>query len=178
MHAKFSSCFQKLKKKKVTTPHVLLTFYFQCHSEIHEKKEKSTTRFVIVSNEIFFFLQVRLTVLPSLNGTNTTTSHGGLLEVEKTFKTVDQSHREYQLQKILNATIASGKRPLVVDKRPSRNGLGGVASPSNSAVLAAVGAGMVPATMAMMIPMMLGRKKREVLVPRTLLDELELRRRM
>ncbi|XP_046430300.1 uncharacterized protein LOC124184537 [Neodiprion fabricii] len=95
--------------------------------------------------------QVRLTVLPSVNGTNTTTSHGGLLEVEKTFKTVDQSQREYENTK---QTIGSP----VLTKRPIRNA--GNKQPSNSAVLAAVGAGMLPATMAMMIPMMLGRKKR------------------
>ncbi|XP_012263765.2 uncharacterized protein LOC105690524 [Athalia rosae] len=97
--------------------------------------------------------QVRLTVLPSVNGTNTTTSHGGLLEVEKTFKTVDQSQREYEREKL--ATV-----PSVVAKRPIRNTPSN--QPSNSAVLAAVGAGMLPATMAMVIPMMLGRKKRSV----------------
>ncbi|XP_011301050.1 uncharacterized protein [Fopius arisanus] len=93
--------------------------------------------------------QVRLTVLPSLNGTNTTTSHGGLLEVERTFKTVDQSQREFE----------AGKLTQKVDKkRPIRTSV--AARPSNSAVLAAVGAGMLPATMAMMIPMMLGRRRR------------------
>lgn len=95
-------------------------------------------------------IQVRLTVLPSLNGTNTTTSHGGMLEVEKTFKTVDQSQREYEAGRLSQK---------IVKKRPMRTSV--VAGrPSNSAVLAAVGAGMLPATMAMMIPMMLGRKKR------------------
>ncbi|XP_063978349.1 uncharacterized protein LOC135163096 [Diachasmimorpha longicaudata] len=93
--------------------------------------------------------QVRLTVLPSLNGTNTTTSHGGLLEVEKTFKTVDQSQREYEAGKVSQK---------VAKKRPLRTSV--VGRPMNSAVLAAVGAGMLPATMAMMIPMMLGRKRR------------------
>lgn len=89
--------------------------------------------------------------------------------MEKTFKTVDQSQREYELQRILNATL---KRPVTVSKRPTRNSLAGVA-PSNGAVLAAVGAGMLPATMAMMLPMMLGRKKREVWLPRRLVDELQ-----
>ncbi|XP_043524807.1 uncharacterized protein LOC122536479 isoform X1 [Frieseomelitta varia] len=97
--------------------------------------------------------QVRLTVLPSINGTNTTTSHGGLLEVEKTFKSVDQSRKEYEMEK---QTF-----PTILKKRPIRNTLGNQAS--SSAVLAAVGAGILPATMAMMIPMFLGRRKRDLL---------------
>uniref|UniRef100_A0ABD2X9E1 Uncharacterized protein n=1 Tax=Trichogramma kaykai TaxID=54128 RepID=A0ABD2X9E1_9HYME len=102
---------------------------------------------------------VRLTVLPSLNGTNTTTSHGGLLEVEKTFKTVDQSQREYEQKKKLGLLANPGNSPIVVNGKP---GLHGVGLSPGSAVLAAVGAGMLPATMAMMIPMMLGRKKRHI----------------
>ncbi|XP_014488107.1 PREDICTED: uncharacterized protein LOC106751656 [Dinoponera quadriceps] len=97
--------------------------------------------------------QVRLTVLPSINGTNTTTSHGGLLEVEKTFKSVEQSRKEYEMQRL--TTEAN-----ILKKRPIRNTLSGQSS--SSAVLAAVGAGMLPATMAMMIPMMLGRRKRDL----------------
>ncbi|XP_072753933.1 uncharacterized protein [Anoplolepis gracilipes] len=97
--------------------------------------------------------QVRLTVLPSINGTNTTTSHGGLLEVEKTFKSVEQSRKEYEMGKL--TTEAN-----IPNKRPIRHTLSG--QPSSSAVLAAVGAGMLPATMAMMIPMMLGRRKRDL----------------
>ncbi|XP_035741681.1 uncharacterized protein LOC118450225 isoform X1 [Vespa mandarinia] len=99
--------------------------------------------------------QVRLTVLPSINGTNTTTSHGGLLEVERTFKSVDQSRKEYERDR---ATTL----PTILKKRPIRNTLNGGGQVSSSAVLAAVGAGMLPATMAMMIPMMLGRKKRDL----------------
>lgn len=70
-------------------------------------------------------------MLPSINGTNTTTSHGGLLEVEKTFKSVDQSRREYEMER---QTV-----PMILRKRPIRNTLGNQAS--SSAVLAAVGAG-------------------------------------
>ena len=70
-------------------------------------------------------------MLPSINGTNTTTSHGGLLEVEKTFKSVDQSRKEYEMEK---QTL-----PTILKKRPIRNTLGNQAS--SSAVLAAVGAG-------------------------------------
>ncbi|EZA49378.1 hypothetical protein X777_11874 [Ooceraea biroi] len=100
--------------------------------------------------------QVRLTVLPSINGTNTTTSHGGLLEVEKTFKSVEQSRKEYEMEKLTDLNIQK--------KRPIRNTLTHTLTrqPSSSAVLAAVGAGMLPATMAMMIPMMLGRRKRDL----------------
>ncbi|XP_051164860.1 uncharacterized protein LOC127283809 [Leptopilina boulardi] len=98
--------------------------------------------------------QVRLTVLPSVNGTNTTTSHGGLLEVERTFKTVDQSQKEYENNR-------KSKLQQTLMKRPIRNTIYN-GNPSNSAILAAVGAGMLPATMAMMIPMMLGRKKRDI----------------
>lgn len=89
-----------------------------------------------------------MTVLPSLNGNNTTTSHGGLLEVEKTFKTVDESQKEF----------AAAEKLSVLIKKPLRRQT--VSRPSNAAVLAAVGAGMLPATMGMMLPIMLGRKKR------------------
>jgi len=72
-------------------------------------------------------------VLPSINGTNTTTSHGGLLEVEKTFKSVDQSRNEYERQKLTTV-------PNILKKRPIRHTTVN-AQPSSSAVLAAVGAG-------------------------------------
>ena len=116
--------------------------------------------------------QVRLTVLPSINGTNTTTSHGGMLEVERTFKTVDQSQKEYEMEKTSASASTTRNqtarphqaRPLagtvLLNRRPIRNTLAGGSAPSNTAVLAAVGAGMLPATMAMMIPMMLGKRRR------------------
>lgn len=74
------------------------------------------------------------------------------MEVEKTFQTVDQSQEEYEAAQKLS------KAPTMIKKRPIRNTI--IKRPSNSAVLAAVGAGMLPATMAMMIPIVLGRKKR------------------
>lgn len=73
-------------------------------------------------------------MLPSINGTNTTTSHGGLLEVEKTFKSVDQSRKEYEMERLTT-------EPNTQKKRPIRNTLSSLVQPSNSAVLAAVGAG-------------------------------------
>lgn len=106
-----------------------------------------------------------MTVLPSINGTNTTTSHGGLLEVEETFKTVDQSQREYEAAEKLKkspTTTTSSSSSMIIKKRPIKSGIIIQNKPSNSAVLAAVGAGMLPATMAMVIPMMLGRKKRSI----------------
>jgi hypothetical protein len=100
---------------------------------------------------------VKLTVLPALNGTaNTTTSHGGLLEVESTFQTVDEAQRDDALKKIVNDTRAVPVR--LVSRPVQQKGPG-------RAVLAAVGAGMVPATMALLVPMMLGRKKRSTLIP-------------
>ncbi|XP_032682913.1 uncharacterized protein LOC116849658 isoform X2 [Odontomachus brunneus] len=118
-------------------------------SHRNRDKEESDSAIPVMTSK----RQVRLTVLPSINGTNTTTSHGGLLEVEKSFKSVEQSRKEYEMQKL--TTEAN-----TLKKRPIRNTLSGQSS--SSAVLAAVGAGMLPATMAMMIPMMLGRRKRDV----------------
>ena len=97
---------------------------------------------------------MRLTVLPSINGINTTVSHGGLLEVENTFKTVDQSQKEYEQNNKLT------KVPTIIRQRPFKNTM--IGKPSKAAVFAAVGAGMLPVTMAMMIPMMLGRRKRSL----------------
>lgn len=100
---------------------------------------------------------VRLTVLPALNGTaNTTTSHGGLLEVESTFQTVDEAQRDDANKRIENDTKSVPVRLISTPVKPKGNG---------KAVLAAVGAGMLPATMALLVPMMLGRKKRSTLAP-------------
>lgn len=100
---------------------------------------------------------VKLTVLPPLNGTtNVTTSHGGLLEVESTFQSVDEAQRDDALKRTKNDTKLV---PLRLVSTPIRK------TGSGSAVLAAVGAGMLPATMALLVPMMLGRKKRSTLDP-------------
>lgn len=100
---------------------------------------------------------VKLTVLPPLNGTaNTTTSHGGLLEVESTFQSVDEAQRDDALKRTKNNTKLV---PLRLISTPGKK------KGSESAVLAAVGAGMLPATMALLVPMMLGRKKRSILAP-------------
>jgi hypothetical protein len=100
---------------------------------------------------------VKLTVLPPLNGTaNTTTSHGGLLEVESTFQSVDEAQRDHALKKTKNDTKLVPLR--LVSTPVTKKG-------SENAVLAAVGAGMLPATMALLVPMMLGRKKRSTILP-------------
>lgn len=113
---------------------------------------------------------VRLTVLPALdNSTNMTTSHGGLLEVESSFQTVDEAQREHaaKMMKLEGAAVnASKAAPLRKSNTRSAEVkiFTAAANPSNDktkqAVLAAVGAGMIPATMAMLLPMVLGRKKR------------------
>lgn len=83
-------------------------------------------------------------VLPAINGTDTTISHGGLLEVAKTFQTVDQSQEEYERNKMAK------RKSVVIGQNP--------------AVLTAAGiaAGMIPATLALAVPMMLGRRKRSL----------------
>lgn len=101
---------------------------------------------------------VALTVLPVDNAhTNMTTSHGGLLEVEKSFKTVEESKRDMDKRFDLDVS-ASQNKP--VRTRVIRRKVGTNVGPDSSTILAAVGAGMVPATMAMVVPMMLGRRRR------------------
>ncbi|KAJ8927188.1 hypothetical protein NQ314_020464 [Rhamnusium bicolor] len=118
---------------------------------------------------------VRLTVLPPLKGSkvNMTTSHGGLLQVDSTLETVEQAQRKFvKLQKLKNRP----KRPVKLTKRkqPTREITGSTIAtiPRNtgsdsSAVLAAIGAGMIPATMAMLVPIAMNgkrRKKRDILL--------------
>ncbi|RZC43157.1 hypothetical protein BDFB_000506 [Asbolus verrucosus] len=110
---------------------------------------------------------VRLTVLPPLKNSkvNMTTSHGGLLQVESTFQTVEQAHKQYTKKERLKK-----KRPQQANKpirqkfiTPTLTTTRRNTQPDSSTVLAAVGAGMIPATMAMLVPMALGgRRKREI----------------
>ncbi|XP_045773744.1 uncharacterized protein LOC123873089 [Maniola jurtina] len=103
---------------------------------------------------------VSLTVLPTddRSGTNMTTSHGGLLEVEKSFQTVEESKRDMDMKNDLEVA-ASQHRP-VRNKVIRKKVVGNKNALDSSTVIAAVGAGMVPATMAMVVPMMLGRRRR------------------
>ncbi|XP_063624975.1 uncharacterized protein LOC134796717 [Cydia splendana] len=101
---------------------------------------------------------VALTVLPIDNAhTNMTTSHGGLLEVEKSFKTVEESKRD--MDKKYDLAFASSLQKPTTNRVVRRKIVSNVA-PDSSTVFAAVGAGMLPATMAMVVPMMLGRRRR------------------
>ncbi|XP_053608335.1 uncharacterized protein LOC128674067 [Plodia interpunctella] len=118
---------------------------------------------------------VALTVLPVDKAhTNMTTSHGGLLEVEKSFQTVEESKRDMDKKHDLDVA-ATQFRPVktkVIKRKIASN-----VSPDSSTILAAVGAGMVPATMAMVVPMMLGRRRRRDVTNESLnLDNIFYRR--
>ncbi|KAG5898607.1 hypothetical protein JTB14_020983 [Gonioctena quinquepunctata] len=119
---------------------------------------------------------VHLTVLPPLKGSkvNMTTSHGGMLQVESTFESVEQSQKKQQkLQKPKRkrkrpTKFLKKKRPqaprVVTESAiatiPRSTGSDG----DSSAVLAGVGAGLIPATMAMLVPLAMNgkRRKREI----------------
>lgn len=113
-------------------------------------------------NDLTSHHSVKLTVLPAKNNTFSydrkpmALSHGGMLEVESSFESVEDSASA--------ALVNSGKKPFAKKRKlfqsvPMKKG---VTSDDGSAMLAAVGAGMVPATMAMLMPMVLGRRKRSV----------------
>ncbi|XP_017782870.1 PREDICTED: uncharacterized protein LOC108567110 [Nicrophorus vespilloides] len=120
-------------------------------------------------------------VLPPLkNGkVNMTTSHGGLLQVESTFQTVEEAQKahakrqriktrnpirtKYQMKplplkiKPTVATPAHYQLPYQLQQGVKDN------NPDTASVLAAVGAGMIPAGMALLVPMaMSGRKRRDL----------------
>lgn len=140
-------------------------------------------------NDLVSHHSVRLTVLPPLPDNDTFSSdrrrpqmvlsHGGLLEVESSFDTVDNSVASAFSSAAAAPGAAGGgsssgggnaAAPSPPTK-PKRRVFKGVplksrtgSSPDASAVIAAVSAGMVPATMAMMMPIVLGRKRREATV--------------
>lgn len=135
-------------------------------------KPKSRERSLDVEadNSIGVHRSVRLTVLPPLKGSkvNMTTSHGGLLQVESSFQTVEQAAQKVKRQKqkpkprASTTTTTRRPKPAPVKRKEAtetrvttRNN-----APDTSAVLAAVGAGMIPATMAMLLPMAMGGRKR------------------
>lgn len=137
------------------------------------------------NNSVSTHRSVRLTVLPPLKNSkvNMTTSHGGLLQVESTFQTVEQARRSYlKKQKSKNKPIKKPLRKIKPKYATSKSLISNVtARPSNvpdtSAVLAAVGAGMIPATMAMLVPIAMGKRRKrntrsqqnvEITIPRTL----------
>lgn len=114
----------------------------------------------IKPNDLMSHHSVKLTVLPAKNNTFSydrkpmALSHGGMLEVESSFESVEDSV----------ALASSGKKPFAKKRKVFRSVpiKKGITSDDGSAVLAAVGAGMVPATMAMLMPMVLGRRRRSV----------------
>lgn len=82
-----------------------------------------------------------------------TTSHGGLLEVDSSRQTIENS--------VLKANKKRNKRKNSGENTIQRIEIENGSKPDSTAVLAAVGAGMVPATVAMIMPM-LGRRRREI----------------
>lgn len=139
-------------------------------------RQKHQRAVAITPNSIGVKRSVRLTVLPPEENSkiNMTTSHGGLLEVDATFETVEESQKIMSERLQLNKTKGRPSRPVLKLKRKpqkSQPKSGEVAlpvvqdsrmshQPDTSAVLAAIGAGMVPATMAMLMPFVNGRKKK------------------
>lgn len=127
------------------------------------------------TNEVRRHHSVRLTVLPPLDNDDDAfshdgrrrpmaLSHGGMLEVEPSFNSVDESVASaFSSQRNQTETALA---PSNVKKRRIFKGVPVKSRISSgqdaSAVLAAVGAGMVPATMAMLMPIMLGRRKRSI----------------
>lgn len=126
---------------------------------------------------------VKLTVYPTTNKTFSydttadrrrkpwTLSHNGLLEVSPSFQSVDAAAEASNavaatITTRRNSTAANGSttKRKVLKRVPLR---AQQSSQDSSAVLAAVGAGMVPATVAMLMPMVLGRKKRELRVTKS-----------
>lgn len=140
----------------------------------HRSRERSLNLDGDANNSIGVHRSVRLTVLPPLKNSkvNMTTSHGGLLQVESTQHTVEEDHRQHlkkQKQKVKqHQQQKPSRRPNKVMRLPNqvkdvtastvttRNN-----APDTSAVLAAVGAGMIPATMAMLLPMAMSRGSRK-----------------
>lgn len=117
---------------------------------------------------------VQLTVLPPLKNSkiNMTTSHGGLLQVDSTAESVEQAHKKFQKQQS-DKTKKKRKRPhgqkrkkKVIKSAGNTTVTTQPRSTNSSPVLAAVGTGVIPATISMFLPVINNRKrrrKREVL---------------
>ncbi|XP_058055863.1 uncharacterized protein LOC131207269 [Anopheles bellator] len=108
---------------------------------------------------------VKLTVLPMKNAVDMTTSHNGLIEVSSSTQTVEEAVQQ-QSQSAKRKPVADATTKPLRKKKPSTGTTGFSvmhrrdAAQDSAAVLAAVGAGMVPATMAILAPMVLGRKRK------------------
>lgn len=107
-----------------------------------------------VSRPISSKRTVRLMVLPpEKDSQNVTTSHNGMIEVDVSRKSVDQEQREFAAR----ALKENENDVQVFSDRSAKS------NDERRAMLAAVGAGMLPAdTMAMFLPMMVGRKRRDL----------------
>ncbi|XP_072383259.1 uncharacterized protein [Diabrotica undecimpunctata] len=143
-----------------------------------------------ITPQINDHISVQLTVLPPHKDSNInmTTSHGGLLQVESSFEPVEETQQKLQrlqkLQKLQNQQQklqkvhkqkVKRKRPANLRKKNKKKVevLRTISQPvarstnsDSSAVLAGVGAGLIPATMAMFVPMVMNgrkRKKRDVI---------------
>ncbi|XP_058117855.1 uncharacterized protein LOC131289232 [Anopheles ziemanni] len=114
---------------------------------------------------------VKLTVLPMKNAVDMTTSHNGLIEVSSSTQTVEDAVKQ-QKNKNKNKRQQPTPTPVIPKRKKHASAVGQAvaantysvmrrdAAQDSSAVLAAVSAGMVPATMAILAPMVLGRKKK------------------
>uniref|UniRef100_A0A8D8TGP8 Uncharacterized protein n=1 Tax=Cacopsylla melanoneura TaxID=428564 RepID=A0A8D8TGP8_9HEMI len=90
---------------------------------------------------------VRLTVLPPVNGSNVVTSHNGMIEVENTKLTVDESHREHlaRMMKLEHQSSSKKNEPQSSGSRMQRDT---TSQPQ-------------PAhRMSMMLPIVIGRRRR------------------
>ncbi|XP_052863226.1 uncharacterized protein LOC128269861 [Anopheles cruzii] len=108
---------------------------------------------------------VKLTVLPMKNAVDMTTSHNGLIEVSSSTQTVEEAVQQ-QSQSAKRKPVADAATKPHRKRNPTTTAGFSVmhrrdAAQDSTAVLAAVGAGMVPATMAILAPMVLGRKRKK-----------------
>lgn len=105
---------------------------------------------------------VRLMVLPPENDSpNVTTSHNGMIQVDASGKSVDQEQREFAARALKQS---ENDVQVFADRSAKAN------ADDRRAVLAAVGAGMLPAaTMAMFLPMVVNRKRRHAAGPEVIL---------
>uniref|UniRef100_A0A182JBM6 Uncharacterized protein n=1 Tax=Anopheles atroparvus TaxID=41427 RepID=A0A182JBM6_ANOAO len=113
---------------------------------------------------------VKLTVLPMKNAVDMTTSHNGLIEVSSSTQTVEDAVKQqktknkHNKRQPLPTSTASPKRKkhsfVEQQGQATYSLMRRDAAQDSSAVLAAVSAGMVPATMAILAPMVLGKKRK------------------
>ncbi|KAK6642077.1 hypothetical protein RUM44_013800 [Polyplax serrata] len=104
--------------------------------------------------------KVRLQVLPSSGSTSLT--HGGMLEVDSNTQTVNEAIEEANLKKLQNVANIKKNKIRGYKLIPANLATGKSASQRSALTLAAVGAGMIPATMAVLLPMAIERSRRSL----------------